>query len=285
MGLAQRSLILLNRLLGRKVDAGIYRDDYDRCAQTYDAAVTRKLLAAFTGDILKESGIGAGLRCIDLGCGTGHATAILDGYVRPNGSVIGYDISDVMLALARQRLGSSSAARFVHKDMLCALQGHEDESIDVIAACWSLEYCDPAEILQEARRVLTRGGRIAVLVNTRGSLPELQRLVTRILLRNPFSLRSFPPILFPPGIDAFRRMVRRAGLSVKTLSEKTCVHPFETGESLVLWMKTAGPCAGFRGALREERREYIYERIREAVECMNGIRLTFRFVYFIGIKP
>ncbi|MGA1796357.1 MAG: class I SAM-dependent methyltransferase [bacterium] len=285
MGLAQRSLILLNRLLGRKVDAGIYGDDYDRCAQTYDAAVTRRLLAAFTGDILKELDVGAGMRCIDLGCGTGHATAILDGYVRPNGSVIGYDISGAMLALAGQRLGISSGTRFVHKDMLCALQGHGDESIDVIAACWSLEYGDPERILKEAQRVLARGGRIAVLVNTRGSLPELQRLVTRILLRNPFSLRSFPPLLFPPGIDAFRRMVGRAGLSVRTLSEKTCVHHFETGESLVEWMKTAGPCAGFRGALREERSEYIYDKIREAVDRMNGVRLTFRFIYFIGIKP
>src|SRR3989338_6081556 len=49
-------------------------------------------------------------------------------------------------------------------------------------------------------------------------------------------------------------------------------------------MKTSGPCAGFRGALKENRRDFVFDKIRETVDHNSGIKLTFRFIYFVGEK-
>lgn len=282
--LTQKLFLTVNRLLGRKRDLLIYKNDYDGCAQTYDSAVARRLLGKFTENVLRELDPKPGMRCIDLGCGTGHATEIIDRLVRPHGSVIGYDISECMLGIAKEKLGHSSAVKFKKKDMLDALRDHQNDSIDLITSFWALGYSKPEKVLKEINRVLVNGGYAALLVNIQTSLYELQKLVIKILLRHPFTLKNIPPINFPTNLKEFRRMVKHSGLKIDSLSESSCTQLFDTGASLVSWMKTAGACAGFRGALRENCQEYVFNKIQEAVDQDGGINLTFRFIRFIGTK-
>lgn len=284
MVLIQKLSLAVNKLLSRKRDADIYRRDFDSCAQTYDIAITRNLLGKFTENVLMELNLKPGMRCIDLGCGTGHATEIISRFIQPNGLVIGYDISGLMLEVAKRKLDNFAVMRFVKKDMIEALNEHRDNSIDLITAFWSIEYSQPQKVLREIRRVLVKDGYVAILVSTQRSLYELQRLVAKILLRNPFILQYIPPINFPPNIKAFKRMIRCSGLSINILSEESCVHPFDTGDSLISWMKTGGPCAGFREALREDRREYVFNKIKKVVDHNGGIKLTFHFILYIGTK-
>ena len=84
------------------------------------------------------------MRCLDLDCGTGHATEIIERFVRPNGSVFGCDVSESMLDIAREKL-------------------------------------------------------------------------------------SGPPINFPSGIKAFRKMSEKAVLKIDTLLEDSCVQEFAKG--------------------------------------------------------
>jgi ubiquinone/menaquinone biosynthesis C-methylase UbiE len=284
MGLTQRLFLMVNRFFSRDRDMLIYRNDFDNCAQSYDIAVTRRLLGKFTENVLKELDLKPGMRCVDLGCGTGHGTEIMDRLVRPQGSVIGYDISECMLGIARKKLGHDSVAKFIKKDMLDALRDHQSDSIDLITSFWALGYSKPESVLKEINRVLVKGGYAALLVNIQTSLYELQKLVLKILIRHPFILKYIPPINFPPNHKEFRRMVKHSGLKIDSLSENSCMQSFDTGASIVSWMKTAGPCAGFRGALREDRQEYVFNKIQEAVDRDGGINLTFRFIRFIGKK-
>ncbi|PIV39702.1 MAG: hypothetical protein COS29_01150 [Candidatus Omnitrophica bacterium CG02_land_8_20_14_3_00__42_8] len=284
MTLLQKVIILANKLLSRRRDKEIYRKDFDTSAEEYDTAITRKMLGKFTEDILKELEYRRGMRCIDLGCGTGHATEIINSHVGSNGLVIGYDISESMLEIARERLKNSLSAKFFNKDMLLALREQEADSVDLITAFWALGYSEPNKVLREVSRVLVPGGQVAVLVNTQESLCELQKLVSKILIWHPFVLNYIPPINFPSNIRSFRLMVDKAGLKIKSLREESCEQSFDSGELLVSWMKTSGPCAGFRGALKENRRDFVFDKIREIVNHSGGIRLTFRFLYFVGTK-
>jgi len=70
-------------------------------------------------------------------------------------------------------------------------------------------------------------------------------IVMKIILRNPFMLKYIPPINFPSGINAFRKMLRRVRLKTEMLLEDSCVQAFDSGAALVSWMKRGGPCAGF----------------------------------------
>jgi ubiquinone/menaquinone biosynthesis C-methylase UbiE len=55
-----------------------------------------------TRALLARAEVGAGMRCIDLGCGGGEVTFELARLVAPDGAVIGVDMDEVKLALARE---------------------------------------------------------------------------------------------------------------------------------------------------------------------------------------
>ncbi len=284
MALIQKALIAVNKILNRRSEVDIYRSDFDSCASTYDIVVTRKLLGKFTESILKELEFGRRMYCIDLGCGTGHATQIISRQIGSDGLVVGYDVSESMLEIARDKLKDSPNAEFFNKDMLVALREQEANSVDLITAFWALGYSQPHKVLREIARVLVPTGEIAILVNTQESLAELQRLVSKVIIRHPFVLKYIPPVNFPSNIRSFRSMVDKAGLRIKSICEESCEQFFDSGELLVSWMKTSGPCAGFRSALKENRRNFVFDKIKEMVDRNGGIKLTFRFLYFVGEK-
>jgi 2-polyprenyl-3-methyl-5-hydroxy-6-metoxy-1,4-benzoquinol methylase len=51
--------------------------------------------------LFARAGVGAGMRCVDLGCGGGEVTFELAKLVAPGGDVVGVDMDEVKLALAR----------------------------------------------------------------------------------------------------------------------------------------------------------------------------------------
>lgn len=61
------------------------------------------LFADMTRQILERAGIGAGMRVLDIGCGAGDVSFIAADLVGPGGSVLGIDISDGTIELARAR--------------------------------------------------------------------------------------------------------------------------------------------------------------------------------------
>ncbi len=155
-------------------------------------------------------------------------------------------------------------------------------SADLAVAFWSLEYRDPALVLRGVRKALAPGGRIAVLVNTRDSLSELQSVATRVLARHPLALARIPPLNFPADAASFRKTAEKTGLATITLAGESCAYRFDNGESLVGWMKAGGPAAGFRSAVRESHIEHIYSHIREAVDASGGLTVRFRYLYYEG---
>ena len=55
-----------------------------------------------TRALFARAGVGAGMRCIDLGCGGGEVTFELAKLVAPDGDVVGVDMDEIKLALARE---------------------------------------------------------------------------------------------------------------------------------------------------------------------------------------
>lgn len=78
-----------------------------------------------------------GKKVLDLGCGAGPITQWLADH---GAHVVGVDISENMLAIARQRLGER--AQFYHADFGKPLEFVANGSIDVIVASLSLHYVE-----------------------------------------------------------------------------------------------------------------------------------------------
>lgn len=117
-----------------------------------DAAWKRALVAALP-DIPSPF-------CVDLACGTGDVSFLLSKKY-PRGEIVGVDLTEPMLALARLR-NRGPNVRFVRQDM-CAT-GLGAESADVVTGSYALRNApDLGTALDEVRRILSPGGTAAFL--------------------------------------------------------------------------------------------------------------------------
>lgn len=111
-----------------------------------------------------------GLTVLDLGCGAGRDVYVLAQLVGEKGRVIGVDMTEAQLAVARQHetfhrkaFGyKRSNVRFLHGDIECL---HEldlaDNSVDLIVSNCVINLApDKAAVLREAFRVLKPGGEL-----------------------------------------------------------------------------------------------------------------------------
>jgi len=145
------------------------------CATSYDAS----MLEAIPVEVVeRDYGCGDPSRylspaetVLDLGSGSGKHCFIASQVVGPDGRVIGIDMNDDMLALARRaapevgrRIGYANVE--FHKSRIQNMRGCvADESVDVITSNCVLNLVAPADkwaLFEELHRVLRHGGRAVI---------------------------------------------------------------------------------------------------------------------------
>lgn len=103
-------------------------------------------------------------RILDLGCGTGSTTVILQ-QAFPHAEVIGLDLSPYMLVMAERKAQIAGLpVQFRHGD--AAATGLPDSSFDVVTASLLFHETPPAvakDILREAFRLLRPSGEVVIL--------------------------------------------------------------------------------------------------------------------------
>ena len=109
--------------------------------------------------------LAAGARVADVGCGTGHAIALLAAAF-PTSTFIGYDLAPDAIARARSEAAGLANARFEVRD---AARLEVEEPLDVVFTFDAIhDQADPAAVLERIHAALVPGG-LFVMVEPRAS--------------------------------------------------------------------------------------------------------------------
>jgi ubiquinone/menaquinone biosynthesis C-methylase UbiE len=136
----------------------------NEAAALYDQAFAH-VTAYFMPFLLRAAGVAPGMRVLDIATGTRLSAEAALVAVRPTGHVTAADISPAMVAKARERLVDAPNVSLSVEDGQAL--PFPDESFDAVLCNLGLMFFpDPVRGLREFRRVLRRGGRATVSVNT-----------------------------------------------------------------------------------------------------------------------
>ena len=159
----------------------------------------------------------AGIRFLDLGCGTGYAVRNVAAEAKHEGLFCGIDISPRMIEVAREKSGG------FFKCMRFEVANAEElpfgaDSFDAVLCTNSFHhYAYPSMVFAEVRRVLRPGGRLCILDVTADS--RIVRWIdSRVRLKEPEHVRFY-------STSEYSKMFEVAGLRCK--ASKTILPPMK----------------------------------------------------------
>src|SRR5580692_9070825 len=146
-----------------------------------------RLFAGVTDAALAAAAPKPGEHALDIGCGTGTTLLRLADAVGPSGRVLGVDISEQQLTLARRRIAEAGSAQ-------ASVELHDAATYPFSAGDFDLAFtrfgvmffADPIAAFTNIRRALKPGGRLALAVFRPGpqnpwataSIAAIRHLVT-----------------------------------------------------------------------------------------------------------
>lgn len=218
----------------------------------WDWALLQEQTNANSFDLLQQlTGVGAGVRLLDLACGSGLA---LQGAQARGAVCFGIDASAGLLAVAAER---APGASLTHGDT--ADLPYDDGSFDVVTCVNGVQY-GSGQALEEVARVLRPGGRFAMAFwsDARDFKPYFQAIEA---CSPPATGPSTALKLSDPGVS--EGLVESAGLEVLERGEHEILALYRTIEDARIGLEAPG--ATF-GAIEHSGREAFRAALHDAVE-------------------
>ena len=133
-------------------------------AELYERYVARYILGPWAPLLVDVAHVGVGERVLDVACGTGVVARAAAERVGPAGRVVGVDLNSGMIAVARSLPTPAGASiEWIERSALDLRL--RDATMDVVLCQQGLQFFpDKALAMREMRRVLARGGRLALSV-------------------------------------------------------------------------------------------------------------------------
>jgi SAM-dependent methyltransferase len=157
-----------------------------------DADRRDRILRPALDALLDAAALTSGQRVLDVGCGCGATSIAAAAAVGDSGSVLGVDLSEPMLAVARRRASDAGldAVRFTAGDAQAdALPGGHDVAISRFGTMF---FDDPGQAFANITSALVAGGRLCIV--TWQPLPDNPWLVVPGAALRPFAAA--------PAVDA-----------------------------------------------------------------------------------
>jgi ubiquinone/menaquinone biosynthesis C-methylase UbiE len=121
------------------------------------------LFTNITQELLEASMLQPGERVLDLGCGSGATTLDIGSRITPGGSVLGLDISSILLNRARQRAKVTAATNVKFREADAQTHNFEPGSFDLLISRFGcMFFSDPVAAFANMRLGLRSSGRVCL---------------------------------------------------------------------------------------------------------------------------
>jgi SAM-dependent methyltransferase len=236
-------------------------------AAVYEAHLVPAIFAPWARPMVELAGVAAGDRVLDVACGTGLVARRAAELAGAGGSVVGLDLNPGMLAVARALPPPAGAPGEWIQASAMELP-FPDGRFDAVTCQLGLQYLpDRPAGLAEMRRVLRRGGRLAVMVW--GSIDRspgfgalagaLERHIgddAAAIMRAPFALCD------PEEVQA---LLEGAGLAAVTVATQRGTVRFPSVSDFVRYQCAGSPLAEPVGRAGDDARAGLVREMAEAV--------------------
>ena len=271
------------------------RQDWNRVAsgwEKWDEFFDRSM-AFLNHRLVGDARTRQGHRVLDLGSGTGYPALLTAQVVGPQGSVIGIDLAEQMLAAAERKASRLGLSNVTFRTGDVTQLPFERESFDAVTSRFCLMFLpDIPKAAAEIARVLKPGGWMAAAVwSAPDKNPYLKIPIDTIMQ----FIELPPPDPEAPGIfrlakpGALPAMLEGAGF--KDISEQEFVGDVQFAsaqEYVASLMDIAAPIQNLFAKLSTEQQRQVKERIAETADrfkrnSLIALPIAVRFVS--GRKP
>ena len=264
----------------------------NRAARTYNAAADSYDSHAlgfwdyFGRRTVERLGLNSGARVLDVCCGSGASAIPEAQLVGPGGEVIGVDLADNLLQLARQKAANLSLenVRFEIGDML-ALK-YQENTFDAVVCVFGIFFVpDMALAVRELWRRVKPGGVLAITTWGKGFCEPANDIFWRTVAEvRPDLYKDFNPW---DRIDNELDLVKtftEAGIQNPKVEREARMHPL--GLTRDWWTIVLG--SGYRGTIEQltaAEREQVKATNLQRLRDVNIREMQTNAIYAIATKP
>jgi ubiquinone/menaquinone biosynthesis C-methylase UbiE len=235
--------------------------------EAYERYLVPAFFAECAARLLEVAPAEPGERVLDVACGTGIVVRRAAARVGPGGTLLGVDLNDGMIDVARAVSAEVSTIDWRQAD--AAALPLPDAAFDVAYCQQGLQFVtDQAGALGEMHRVVAPGGRVAVAIwraiEHNPAFAAFAQVLEQHAGAEAAALMGAP--FAGPDRHRLRRLMRDAGFEDPVVRiGVTCAH-FPSAAELLRRQALSSPLAGPVGALDRERREALQEALAAALE-------------------
>lgn len=251
----------------------------------YERHIVPAIFSTWVPSLLDFAALGPGERVLDLACGTGVVAREAVSRVGTSGRVVGLDINGGMLARARATSAAVEWCEGNAMDLQFAVG-----AFDVVVCQQGLQFFpDESKALQEARRVLVPGGRLAAAVWCGIESSPGHRALALGLERHVGAEAAKPMYtIFRLGdSQALQTSLERAGFRDVRLRRERKAARFPSPDLFARWM-VAGSVMGRTGVqVRDESLTAVIREVDEALQpyvAPDGLAFPMEAHLVIAIK-
>jgi ubiquinone/menaquinone biosynthesis C-methylase UbiE len=259
------------------------RQDWNRVAGSWEKwdRFFDEQMAFLNHRLVADARLRSGMRMLDLGSGTGYPALLGAHTVGPNGSVIGLDLAEQMLAVARRKATALGLANVTFRTGDVTALPFEANSFDAVTSRFCLMFLpEIPKAAAEIARVLRPGSWVAAAV---WSSPDknpsigLSMEVIKSVIELP------PPDPTAPGIFRLAKpgdlagMLQQAGLVDVTDQEFLAERSYASAEEYYMsLLEIAAPIQNLMAKLSAPQVQEVRRLIIQAsTQYQRGYRITF----------